>query len=412
MSELDRLGAVGQLVRQPAFEELLEARRRRTLRARIATAAVLAVAATVTVGALAAIGDDLRVDPPPADLSPSPSPSPSQTKVFEVPAGQQTVSPDIGPADLTGFQVLATVTNTQPRHVGDTYLSATVTAHVDTSSIVYDCRSHEVPTWIAFADGDLVSDSPGGAHDWWTFRKCESGDPMSLAPAADLNGFIDKVVGLEQKTARVFAMAPPSQELLDCIAGDGSGGYCPVPEPLKATDAEFGFRIYDDPAVPPVMQLFDDAGNGEPWYFGALTSIDGVAWLLDRAVVAAPDSHRLAFELPASDPEHVVDVYVGRGPHRERCLKQHADELPDWESTDTHVYEAAVEQVCGVDLRLLVDGNPIAPVAVDPHGTGHFTELGARLPSGTDHQVEVQVVRGDPRDIRYAVVVRTLTQLP
>jgi hypothetical protein len=39
-------------------------------------------------------------------------------------------------------------------------------------------------------------------------------------------------------------------------------------------------------------------------------------------------------------------------------------------------------------------------------------ELGARLEPGTGHQVEVEVVRGDPRNIQYAVVVRTRTQIP
>jgi hypothetical protein len=43
---------------------------------------------------------------------------------------------------------------------------------------------------------------------------------------------------------------------------------------------------------------------------------------------------------------------------------------------------------------------------------GHFSELGARLPPGVVHRVEVRVVRGDPRNIVYAVIVRTRTELP
>ena len=121
---------------------------------------------------------------------------------------------------------------------------------------------------------------------------------------------------------------------------------------------------------------------------------------------------RLAFELPPSDAEYLVDVYTEDAPHSDRCLAQRADELPDWEHTDHTVYEAAVDKVCGVGLLLVVDGTTIAPEAVDPDATGHFGELGARLSRGADHQVEVNVVRGDPRNIRYAVAIRTRTELP
>ena len=158
-------------------------------------------------------------------------------------------------------------------------------------------------------------------------------------------------------------------------------------------------------------RVLEDQGNGEPWQFKALESIKGVGWLVDRAVVAAPDAPRLAFELPASG-EYLIDVYDAEGPHHDRCMKQHADELPNWASTDTHVYEAAVDKVCGVDLRLVVDGTTIAPEDVDRDVTGHFSGLGARLSPGTAHQVEIQVVRGDPRNIRYAVVVHVRTEIP
>jgi len=162
--------------------------------------------------------------------------------------------------------------------------------------------------------------------------------------------------------------------------------------------------------VPSVLQLFDDAGNGEPSYcFGALSSINEIAWLLDRTVVAATDADRLAFELPASDSDYLVDVYRVDGPHLPRCTAQHADELPDIEPHAP--YAVAVNKVCGVDLRLVVDGTTFSPDK-DPYASGHFMELGAQLSPGTVHQVVVEVVRGDPRNIRYAVVVRTRTQMP
>ena len=92
-------------------------------------------------------------------------------------------------------------------------------------------------------------------------------------------------------------------------------------------------------------------------------------------------------------------------------MELHTPEMPEGESNHT-VMEAAADKVCGVDLRLVVDGTTIAPEGVDRDVTGHFTELGARLSPGTNHQIEVKVVRGDPRNIRYAVVVRVRTQLP
>ncbi len=141
-----------------------------------------------------------------------------------------------------------------------------------------------------------------------------------------------------------------------------------------------------------------------------MSTLDRVGWLVDRAVTAAPGADRLAFELPASDSDYLVDVYTGRAPHQ-RCVAQHADDLPDGESSDHNTYEAAVDRVCGVDLRLVVDGTPVSPDE-DPHAVGHFMELGARLSSGTSHQVVVEVVRGDPRNMQYAAVVRVLTQIP
>ena len=44
-----------------------------------------------------------------------------------------TITADIGPGDVQGYEVLATVTNQQPEHRNDTYLETIVTAHVDTA---------------------------------------------------------------------------------------------------------------------------------------------------------------------------------------------------------------------------------------------------------------------------------------
>lgn len=406
MSDLDLLREVGQRLRRPDFDEILDTRRRRTLQSRLTVASAAAVVAIAVVGALLANGDTTRTELPP--VAPSETPSPTAIDPVDIPAGQQTIATDIAPGDIRGFEVLATVTNTQPEHAGDTSFETTVTAHTDTESIVYDCQAHDVPTWIAYADGDLVSDSPGGATDGWTYRECSSDDPLSLEIDGDL---IDPAfrLGMEQKTVRMFALAPPPADQRDCLLNTPSE--CVMPQPIAVTDAEFGFRIYEHAPAPLVLELFDDAGNGAPYQFEALSIVGGTAWLVDRAVVAAPRADRLVVDLPAAPTERLVDVYDGHGPAYDRCLVEHRDEFPNFETTESRVYFALVAKVCYATLRLVVDGTPVTP-ARDPHRDGHFMKLGARLAPGVAHQIVVEIVHGDPHNISYAVVLRNRTETP
>lgn len=394
MSDLDQLREVGRLVRQPAFEELLETRRRRTRRLRLATASAVAAAVVVAVGALAVTGGNVRTERPP--VAPSPSPTPEER--FQIPAGQQTIVPDIRAGDVHGFDVLATVTNSQAAHRDDSELSATVTIHAADSLSTY-CRA--TPDLWFFYD---IGDGGGG------YGRCSPRADTTLPPGVDIDELGGPPSSPEPRTVRMWIARRPAA-FLECQAS--GAGDCPsladVP-PVISPDAEFGFRIYQHQA-PAVLRLLEDAGNGEPFDLAALSSVDGTAWLLDRAVVAGPDAERLAFALPASDRDHLVDVYAGISPHLERCRTQHADELPDIASTDSHVYQAAFDKICGADLRLVVDGSAVGPDK-DPQASGHYQELGARLSPGIDHQVAVEVVRGDPRNIQYAVVVRTRTELP
>ena len=392
MSDLDQLREVGRLVHQPAFEELLDTRRRRTRRSRVATVVALAAAVTVTVASLAVTGGDVRTERPP--VAPSPSPTPEER--IQVPAGQQTIVPDIRPRDVRGFESLATVTNSQPQHRDDSELSATVTIDGPDSLATY-CRAR-TDLWFVYDIGD------GGGG----YGRCSPGADTTLAPG-DLDEMAWPRGRPEQRTVRMWIARSPAR-FLECP--DGSGD-CPlladVP-PVIGPDAEFGFRIYQHQSSA-VLRVFEDARDGQPFDLVALSVVGGTAWLLDRAVVAGPDAERLAFELAASDRDRLVDVYTGDGPHLERCRAQHADELPDRVSTDTAVYAAAFDRICGVDLRLVVDGSTVG-LDKDPHARGHYQELGALLTHGGDHQVTVEVVRGDPRNIQYAVVVRTRTELP
>lgn len=395
MSDLDRLHEVADVVWPPAFEELLETRRRRTRRARLATASTLAVAGIAAVVSLVAAGGNLRTDAPPV----APSPTPSPTERFEIPAGQQTTTSDVGPADVHGFDVLATVTNTQPEHRHDSVLSATVPDSGSAAAVSTYCRGGS-DLWFFYDVGE-----GGGGFD-----RCSPDADTTLAPSIDIGELTFAEPGGGTRTVRMW-VARPSAAFLDCVHGNSGdcGSLSDIP-PVVDPDAKFGFRVYDHESVP-AFELLEDMGNGEPYHLEALGTLDGVGWLVDRAVTAAPDADRLAFELPASDSDYLVDVYTGKGPHLEHCVAQHSDELSNRESTDHNVYEAAVDKVCGVDLRLAVDGSTVSPDK-DPQAAGHFMELGAQLSPGTVHQVVVEVVRGDPRNIQYAVVVRNRTQMP
>ena len=78
MSDLDLLREVGQLVHQPSFDELVETRRRRTLRTRVATASALTVAAVAVVGAtLATTNQGANTVPSPVGPSPSKATDPT-----------------------------------------------------------------------------------------------------------------------------------------------------------------------------------------------------------------------------------------------------------------------------------------------------------------------------------------------
>jgi hypothetical protein len=395
MPDLDQLREIGAQLRQPEFEELVVARRRRTRRARIAAASTLAVAAVaVVVGVLTATGQATRTDPPPVNPSPTGPPTPDES--FRVPAGQQTIAADIGQGDVRAPDVLASVTSSQPEHRGASELSATVPDTRDEVSTY--CRGPaDLYYFLDIGDG-------GGEYG-----RCSPDADTTLAPGIDIGDMVvEDPVGAPQ-TVRMW-IARPSAAFLRCLReGSGDCQLSDVP-PTVEPDAEFGFEVYEHRSTL-AFQLLDDAGNGEPYPLQALSTVDGTAWLVDRAVVAAPGAGRLAFELAASDHDRLVDVYTGLGRHLERCRDQHADELPDQVSTDHLVYQAAFDKVCGVDVRLVVDGTAVTPDK-DPYARGHFQELGAELTRNTDHRVEVEIVRGDPRDIQYAVVVRTRTQIP
>jgi hypothetical protein len=400
VSDLDQLRELGRHLRQPAFDDLVDVRRRRTRHARIGTGA-LAVAATaaVVVGVLVTTGDTTRSDPSPTN--PTGTPTPSRTVDFVVPAGQRTVIPDLRPGDIHGIDVLATVTNTQPAHRGASELSTTVPTHDGAAGVETYCRADRDLWWFY--------DREDGAFG---FDRCSP----DAEPTPPPHGYISDEPINDRGTPLSMRMwiARPSAAYLDCFHSptpDCNAVYG-LPQPVVDPDAQFGFQIYEHRAARPVLEILDGAQSGAPYVFEALSAIKGVGWLIDRAVVAAPDADRLAFELPASDREYLVDVYDGQSRHFERCVTQHRAELPDFETTQSHVYFALIDELCGAHVRLVVDGSPVPPDRRELAAKDHFTELGARLAPGVSHRIEVEVVRGDPRNLQYAVVVRTRTEMP
>jgi hypothetical protein len=313
-----------------------------------------------------------------------------------VPAGQRTILSTVGTGDVHGFDVLATVTSSQPEHRGESELTAVVP---DTRQAVSAyCR----------ADADLYyfldTGDGSGAYD-----RCAPDSSTSLAPEVDIGDEIwPDPVGAPQ-TIRMW-IARPSADWLRCQHEGGPDCTLAEVPAIASTGAEFGFEVYAHRGTV-AFELLEDAGNGAPHPIQALSSANGTPWLVDRAVVAAPDADRLVLELPMASRDRLVDVYRGVSPHLERCRDHHADQLPDRMRTDTLVYADAFDRWCGVDLRLVVDGDIVPPVE-DPSVSDHFTELGARLSAATAHEVVVEVVRGDPRDVTYAVVVRSRTRMP
>ena len=48
--------------------------------------------------------------------------------------------------------------------------------------------------------------------------------------------------------------------------------------------------------------------------------------------------------------EYLVDVYQAQSPHFEKCRLAHEDELPDYETTQSADYWAAVDELCGYQM--------------------------------------------------------------
>ena len=207
-------------------------------------------------------------------------------------------------------------------------------------------------------------------------------------------------------SARAYVARPSADWLRGYDACDRKGeGDCialwGVPEPIADPPAEFGFRIYEHRSQRRVLKLWDGTE------FEALSTNHGDAWVIDRAEVAAPRSDRLAFVLPESHGRRLLSVFTIPTGHADRCVDRHQDDLPNRDYNRAG-WEAEVDRLCGVDLRLTVDDEYVPPPASDDFGTEWGDHLMYAGPG--EHHVVVTVTRGDPRDIEYAVLIRTEKQ--
>lgn len=231
MSDLTQLLELRERVIPPAFDDLVAVQHRRSRRAHAAMACGLAAAGVVAVvGALTLTGGTNKSEPEPTTPTPTPS------DLFVIPDGQTTIPVDIRPGDVRGWDVLATVTNTQPEHRRAADLSTTVTVHTDGASgenqVSYYCRTGDEEIWMV----TRVSGGGGG------IGPCDSEGPMAFQPVTDVPQWTSQHAA-EPLTVRMY-LTRVSSELLACNR-KGAEDCTRYAQPLQTTDADFGFRIYE-----------------------------------------------------------------------------------------------------------------------------------------------------------------------
>ena len=147
------------------------------------------------------------------------------------------------------------------------------------------------------------------------------------------------------------ALSPAAQ---DCLAGTTDTDACLATHdivPLDESDATFGFGVYEHRSGPTVLRVVG-------WTFDALAIGGGVEYLVDRAVVAAPDAARLVVQLPASDRHTAVAVYYSDTAAIEDCFAQIDIEVVG--PASERAYFEAMDERCRPKLALRVDGQQAA----------------------------------------------------
>ncbi len=106
--------------------------------------------------------------------------------------------------------------------------------------------------------------------------------------------------------------------------------------------------------------------------------------------------------MPASDRSRIVAVYATETPPLEDCAAA-LGHRPPQSAEEEKAQFAEFDRRCTTDLELRVDGGLPPPAGPD------YTYFGfdgqALLPPGDAQTVTIDVIKNDPRYVRYALVI-------
>jgi hypothetical protein len=209
----------------------------------------------------------------------------------------------------------------------------------------------------------------------------------------------------EPLPVRMFVFTP-TKDQKQCLNTVGSLEDCQV-RPASSTDAVFGFAVHEHRPTRSVLHLGNDQGFvvlhlEDPLDFGALVVKDGSEYVIEKAVVPAPDSHRLVVRLDASDRERLVGVFSVRNKQGVRCFDdyQTAHSTPGSGESEDRALADEAAAFCSVDYALKVDDE----TTLESDDDSVFGSPWTRAPAGA-RLVAVDVARGDPRNETFAIVI-------
>lgn len=378
-----------------------QARRRRAAMG----AATAAAAIALVVAGMTFAGSNAKTQPPVGPNTPRPTPS----DVVEEPPGQVTVRSEIGPGDIRGWELRGSRTNGRPGPAGATDLSLTVETgglggtYPEGQSYAAPFCNGDPDTWWVLTmdiDGDGAGNpDPSDKGTRGYSGPCTHDDPTGVPPPTGVIGD-----GLREEPAMAYPLRMFVTDALpvaaqDCLTRRMDTDSCLAAHriaPLDDTDATFGLGVYEHLTAPTVMNVLGG------WTFEALAMADGVEYLVDRAVVSGQGSPRLVVQMPASDRSRIVAVYATETPALEDCSASLGHRKPQSAKEETAQLKER-DRRCTTDLELRVDGQ-LPPVAGQDYGYFGFDGQ-ALLPPGNARTVTIDVIKNDPRYVRYALVI-------
>ena len=385
----------------------LHARIRATRRRRTALGASAAAGVVIALvaGGAALTGTTDRTQEPVDERTPKPTPTP----IVETPRGQSTMQPEIGPGDIQGWELRESRTNTQPDFAGSTDLSITVETgglYAFQSHFVTFCSGNPDTWWVLTMDLGGVDGgrNPDGSMQDGSrafFGSCSRDDPTAVpAPTADIEPATRNYrEPAKAYPMRMFVTGALSQAAQQCLSRTLDTDAClsvHALTPLDDTDATFGFGVYEHKAAPVVL-----SGLGGSLESQALTMADGVEYLVDRAVLAAEGASRLVVSLPASDRPVIVAVASSETAALDNCAEQLNLKEPPSNAKEERANLEKFDRRCIAEVELRVDGQP----GPDEGPDFLFGWPQAFLPPGDAREITVEVVKNDPHNIRFALVI-------